>query len=134
MATLALNSGLWVRRLLIGGSPDQGRYPASKANDGTSPEKPVHLTFGNRCRPWVCCPGSGTGILLASDTRFRSLWAMLACLGASSSVSPMAKQVRLTLAKAIAKANLRRAEAGEKPITMNSLAVQAGVPASTIWG
>jgi len=59
---------------------------------------------------------------------------MLACLGASSSVSPMAKQVRLTLAKAIAKANLRRAEAGEKPITMNSLAVQAGVPASTIWG
>jgi hypothetical protein len=28
MATLALNSGLWVRRLLIGGSPFQGRYPA----------------------------------------------------------------------------------------------------------
>jgi DNA-binding Xre family transcriptional regulator len=44
----------------------------------------------------------------------------------------MAKQVRLTLAKAIAKANLRRAEAGEKPITMNSLAVQAGVSATTI--
>ncbi len=44
----------------------------------------------------------------------------------------MAKQVRLTLAKAIAKANLRRAEAGEKPITMNSLAVQAGVAAITI--
>jgi len=41
-------------------------------------------------------------------------------------VSLMAKQVRLTLAKAIAKANLRRADAGEKPITMNSLAVQAG--------
>jgi hypothetical protein len=40
----------------------------------------------------------------------------------------MAKQVRLTLAKA----NLRRAEAGEKPITMNSLAVQAGVAATTI--
>lgn len=32
----------------------------------------------------------------------------------------MAKQVRLTLAKAIAKANLRRAEAGEKAITMNA--------------
>ncbi len=44
----------------------------------------------------------------------------------------MAKQVRLTLAKAIAKANLRRAEAGGKPITMNSLAVQAGVAATTI--
>ena len=44
----------------------------------------------------------------------------------------MAKQVRLTLQKAIAKANLRRAEAGEKPITMNSLAVQAGVAATTI--
>jgi DNA-binding Xre family transcriptional regulator len=44
----------------------------------------------------------------------------------------MAKQVRLTLAKAIAKSNLRRAEAGERPITMNSLAVQAGVATTTI--
>ena len=44
----------------------------------------------------------------------------------------MAKQVRLTLAKAIAKANLRRAEAGERSITMNSLAVQAGVATTTI--
>ncbi|MBM5802455.1 MAG: helix-turn-helix transcriptional regulator [Cyanobacteria bacterium K_DeepCast_35m_m2_023] len=44
----------------------------------------------------------------------------------------MAKQVHLTLAKAIAKANLRRAEAGEKPITMNALAVQAEVSATTI--
>ena len=44
----------------------------------------------------------------------------------------MSKQVRLTLAKAIAKANLRRAEAGERPITMNSLAVQAGVATTTI--
>jgi hypothetical protein len=43
----------------------------------------------------------------------------------------MAKQVRLTLAKAIAKANLRRAEVGEKPITMNSLALQPGVVAPT---
>jgi hypothetical protein len=33
MATLALNSGLWVRLLLIGGSPFQGWCPASKAND-----------------------------------------------------------------------------------------------------
>ena len=44
----------------------------------------------------------------------------------------MAKKVRITLAKGIAKANLRRAETGEKPITMNSLAVQAGVAATTI--
>jgi len=29
--------------LLIGGSPDQGRYPASEVNDGACPEKPVHL-------------------------------------------------------------------------------------------
>jgi DNA-binding Xre family transcriptional regulator len=56
----------------------------------------------------------------------------LIALGASGMVPAMAKQVRLTLAKAIAKANLRRAEAGEKPITMNSLAVQAGVAATTI--
>jgi hypothetical protein len=52
MATLALDSGLWVRRLLNSfgegcandGSPCQGRYPASEVNDGTCPEKPVHLT------------------------------------------------------------------------------------------
>ena len=44
----------------------------------------------------------------------------------------MAKQVRITLAKAIAKANLRRAETGEKAITMNSLAIAAGVAATTI--
>ena len=46
----------------------------------------------------------------------------------------MAKQVRLTLAKALAKANLRRAEAGEKAITINGLAVAAGVAATTITG
>ena len=40
----------------------------------------------------------------------------------------MSKQVRLTLAKA----NLRRDEAGERPITMNSLAVAAGVAATTV--
>jgi hypothetical protein len=44
----------------------------------------------------------------------------------------MAKQILLTLQKAIAKASLRRVEAGQKPITMNSLAVQAGVAATTI--
>ena len=43
MATLALNSGLWVRRLLMGGSPVQGRYPASEVNDGACPDKPVRL-------------------------------------------------------------------------------------------
>jgi len=51
---------------------------------------------------------------------------------ASGIVLSMARQVRLTLAKAIAKANLRRAEAGEKSITMNALAIQAGVAATTI--
>ena len=44
----------------------------------------------------------------------------------------MAKQLRISLAKAIAKANLRRAETGEKAITMNSLAIAAGVAATTI--
>jgi len=46
MATLALNSGLWVRRLLnsfgegcvYGGTPFQGRYPTSEVNDGGCPE------------------------------------------------------------------------------------------------
>jgi hypothetical protein len=66
----------------------------------------------------------GTGKRVSSDG--------LLCVGASGMVPAMAKQVRLTLAKAIAKANLRRAEAGEKPITMNSLAVQAEVAATTI--
>ena len=44
----------------------------------------------------------------------------------------MAKQVRITLAKALARANLRRAESGEKALTMNSLAIAAGVAATTI--
>ena len=56
----------------------------------------------------------------------------LACYGTLVIVLLMAKQVRLTLAKALAKANLRRAEAGEKAITMNGLAVAAGVAATTI--
>jgi len=28
--------------LLIGGSPEQGRYPASEVSDGACPEKPAH--------------------------------------------------------------------------------------------
>jgi len=56
----------------------------------------------------------------------------LLCQGTWGIVCLMAKQVRLTLAKALAKANLRRAEAGEKAITMNALAVAAGVAATTI--
>ena len=44
----------------------------------------------------------------------------------------MARRVRFTLAKALARANLRRAESGEKALTMNSLAVAAGVAATTI--
>ena len=44
----------------------------------------------------------------------------------------MAKQVRITLAKALARANLRRAESGKKALTMNSLAVITGVASTTI--
>ena len=42
------------------------------------------------------------------------------------------KEVRLTLPKAIALANLKRAERGQKAITMNSLAAEIGVAATTI--
>ena len=42
------------------------------------------------------------------------------------------KEVRLTLRKAIALANLKRAECGQKAITMNSLASEIGVAATTI--
>jgi len=47
MAIPALSSGLWARRLFIGGSPFQGRYPASEINDWTCPEKPVHLNIAS---------------------------------------------------------------------------------------
>ncbi len=76
--------------------------------------------------------GVGTETLIASNAKYHAPAATLCSPGALGMVLLMAKQVRLTLAKAIAKANLRRAEAGEKPITMNSLAVQAGVAATTI--
>jgi DNA-binding Xre family transcriptional regulator len=42
------------------------------------------------------------------------------------------KEVRLTLLKAIALANLKRAERGQKAFTMNSLAAEIGVAATTI--
>ena len=42
------------------------------------------------------------------------------------------KEVRLTLPRAIALANLRRADLGQKAITMNSLAAEIGVAATTI--
>ena len=42
------------------------------------------------------------------------------------------KEVRLTLPKAIALANLKRAERGERGITMNALANEIGVAATTI--
>lgn len=56
----------------------------------------------------------------------------MASWDAESLVPPVAKVVRFTLQKAIAKANVARAERGEKPLTMNSLATQAGVAATTI--
>ena len=43
-ATPALTWGLKVRRFLIGGSPVQGRYPASEVNDRACPAKPDHLS------------------------------------------------------------------------------------------
>ena len=42
------------------------------------------------------------------------------------------KEVRLTLPKSLALANLKRAERGQKAITMNSLATEIGVAATTI--
>jgi len=42
------------------------------------------------------------------------------------------KEIRLTLPKAIALANLKRAERGQKAITMNALAAEIGVAATTI--
>ena len=42
------------------------------------------------------------------------------------------KEVRITLPKAIALANLKRAERGQKALTMNSLATEIGVAATTI--
>ena len=42
------------------------------------------------------------------------------------------KEVRLTLPKALALANLKRAERGQKAITMNALASEIGVAATTI--
>ena len=42
LLALSLHSGLWVRRLLIGGSPFQARCPASDFNDGCCLEKPIH--------------------------------------------------------------------------------------------
>ena len=73
-----------------------------------------------------------SALTIAKITEDAAPSAHIAKFCALGMVSFMAKQVRLTLPKAIAKANLRRAEAGEKPITMNALAVQAGVAATTI--
>jgi DNA-binding Xre family transcriptional regulator len=47
-------------------------------------------------------------------------------------VLPVAKVVRLTLAKALAVANLKRVERGQKAISMNGLASEIGVAATTI--
>jgi hypothetical protein len=51
LAILALNAGLWARRMFnrcgegkaFGGGPLQGVSPASDGHDGGCPEKPVHL-------------------------------------------------------------------------------------------
>ncbi len=54
MATLALNSGPRMRRLLMGGSPVQGGCPASEVHDGACPEKPVPLRSA-----WRTCSARG---------------------------------------------------------------------------
>jgi hypothetical protein len=53
-----------VRRLLIGGSPFQGRYPASEVNDGTCPEKPDHLML-----MWSVLAGQATLSFAVPDHR-----------------------------------------------------------------
>ena len=45
---------------------------------------------------------------------------------------PLAKQVRLALPKAITLANLKRVERGQQAITMNALASEIGVAATSI--
>ena len=89
---------------------------------GLPPEPQRLISWGHVFGATTLVPGTAEAVLIVPCL-------FLSALGI---VPAMAKQVRLTLAKAIAKANLRRAEAGEKPITMNSLAVQAGVAATTI--
>jgi DNA-binding Xre family transcriptional regulator len=71
-------------------------------------------------------------IIIPQNTKNVVSGARIASLDTLGIVRFVAKQVRLTLAKAIARANLLRADAGIKPITMNALAVQAGVSATTI--
>ena len=61
MATLALNSGLRVRRLLIGGSILQGRYPDSEVNDAPSPGKPDHLR-GSELGCWIIAFDASLGL------------------------------------------------------------------------
>ena len=78
MATLALNSGLWVRRLLnsfgegyaYGGSPFQGRCPASEVNDGGCPEKPDHLTGSCRAASGSVAPKGALGDFHRVQHRF----------------------------------------------------------------
>ena len=40
-----MDSGLWVRSLLVGGNPIQDRCPATEHEDGTCPGQPVELTL-----------------------------------------------------------------------------------------
>lgn len=70
--------------------------------------------------------------IIAQGNRSCASGAHVAFWDAGSLVSPVAKTVRFTLQKAIAKANVRRAERGEKPLTMNTLAIEAGVAATTV--
>ena len=58
MATMALNSGLWVRRLLKGGNLLlRGAVPRLKVDDGTCPEKPDHFKGGTDLMIPIYCLG-----------------------------------------------------------------------------
>ena len=69
MANLALNLGLWVRRLHIGGSPHQGRHLAPEVNDRNCPENPVNLIM-----PWYCIVLLLTFRLRAEPTARQAPW------------------------------------------------------------
>ena len=44
MVTLAMDTELWVRRVLEGMSTHSGAVPHSEVNEGGCPRKPIHLT------------------------------------------------------------------------------------------
>ena len=83
-------------------------------------------------RTSFCEPLALNALTTAKKLSMQCLMMVLQHSALGGMVLFMPNQDRLTLQKAIAKVKLHRAEAGEKPISMNSLAVQCGVSATTI--